>query len=52
MKKLLAIVLAVVMALGMVSMAAAEEKPAAPAAKFCSKCGSKLDENGNCPNCK
>lgn len=32
--------------------AAAEEKPAAPAAKFCIKCGSKLDENGNCPNCK
>lgn len=31
---------------------AAEEKPAAPAAKFCIKCGAKLDENGNCPNCK
>ena len=30
----------------------AEEKPAAPAAKFCIKCGAKLDENGNCPNCK
>ena len=30
----------------------AEEKPAAPAAKFCIKCGAKLDENGNCPYCK
>lgn len=29
-----------------------EEKPAAPTAKFCIKCGAKLDENGNCPNCK
>ena len=30
---------------------AATQTPAAPQPHFCTKCGSPLDEAGNCPNC-
>lgn len=30
---------------------AATQAPAAPQSHFCTKCGSPLDEAGNCPNC-
>ena len=29
----------------------APEAPASPKARFCTECGSPLDENGKCPNC-
>ena len=34
-----------------VSASVKTEAPASPKARFCTECGSPLDENGKCPNC-